>query len=310
MKYIKLYNTELEVSQIALGHMRISKLSVNEAEVLIKEALALGINFYDHADIYGGGKCEAIFGEVLKRNPGMREKMVIQSKCDIVVEAKGGKRYDTSHDYIMECVTNSIKNLNCGYLDILLIHRADALCDPKELAETFKELKEKGMVKYFGVSNHTKTRIELIQKYWKEPLVVNQMQLSIVHAPMIDFGFCVDMVEEGGINRDGELIDYCRLKDITMQVWCPLQASWADGTFIDNPKFPKLNEVLAKLADKYQVSKAAIAIAWLLRHPADFQVITGTTSIPHLKEACEALNVSLEAQEWYDLYAAEGKMIP
>ena len=134
MKYIKLYNTELEVSQIALGHMRISKLSVDEAEVLIKEALALGINFYDHADIYGGGKCEEIFGEVLKRNPGMREKMVIQSKCDIVVEAKGGKRYDTSHDYIMECVTNSIKKLNCGYLDILLIHRADALCDPKELA--------------------------------------------------------------------------------------------------------------------------------------------------------------------------------
>lgn len=310
MKKLKLYNTDLEVSQIALGHMRIAKLSVDDAEALIKEALNLGINFYDHADIYGGGKSEEIFGEVLKRNLGMREKMVIQSKCDIVTEAKGGKRYETSHDYIMECVTKSIERLNCGYLDILLIHRPDALCDPEELAATFAELKEKGMVKYFGVSNHTKTRIQLIQKYWKEPLVVNQMQLSIIHAPMIDYDFCVDMVEDQGINRDGGLIDYCRLNDIRMQIWCPIQASWADGTFIDNPKYPKVNAVLAKLADKYQVTKAAIATAWLLRHPAGFQVITGTTSVKHLKETCEAVNIRLEAQEWYDLYAAEGKMIP
>ena len=306
MKYFQLPQTDLTVSRVALGCMRIAGKSVEEVEGLVKEALDLGINFFDHADIYGAGKSESLFGEVLKKHPEYREKMIIQTKCAIVP----GKRYDFSKEHIINSVNQSLERLQCDYVDILLLHRPDALCDPKEVAEAFDELYESGKVKYFGVSNHTPYQIQLLQKYTKHPLIINQLQLSIVHSVMIDAGMNMNMKEAWAQDKDGGVLDYCRLNDITIQPWSVVQASWAEGTFIDNPTYSKLNDVLQTLADQYHVTKSAIAIAWILRHPACMQPIVGTTSIQHLRESVEATEVDLTRQEWYDLYLASEKPLP
>ena len=306
MEYYQLPKTDLKVSKIALGCMRIADKSVEEVEELIATALDLGINFFDHADIYGGGKSEELFGAVLKKHPEYREKMIIQTKCAIVP----GKRYDFSKEHIINSVNESLKRLNCDYVDILLLHRPDALCDPQEVAEAFDELYESKKVRDFGVSNHTPYQIKLLQKYSKYPIIINQLQLSIVHSVMIDSGLNMNMKEDWAQDKDGGVLDFCRLNDITIQPWSVIQASWAEGTFIDNPDYAKLNQELEKLANEYHVSKTAIAIAWILRHPANMQPIVGTTSPVHLKESVEAINVKLTRQQWYDLYLASDKPLP
>lgn len=306
MKYFQLPKTDLNVSRIALGCMRIANKSTDEVEELVKTALDLGINFFDHADIYGGGKSEQVFGEVLQRNPGLREKMIIQTKCAIVP----GKRYDFSKEHILNSVDASLKRLQTDYVDILLLHRPDALCDPKEVAEAFDILYESGKVKYFGVSNHTPFQIQLLQKYTQHPIIINQLQLSIVHSVMIDSGLNMNMKEAWAQDKDGGVLDFCRLNDITIQPWSVVQASWAEGTFLNNPDYQKLNDVMQELADEYNVTKSAIAIAWLLRHPACMQPIVGTTAPAHLKESVAACDIELTRQQWYDLYLAGDKPLP
>jgi predicted oxidoreductase len=306
MKYYQLPHTNLNVSSVALGCMRIADKKQEEVDELIKTALDLGINFFDHADIYGGGKSEELFGNTLKKHPEYRKNMIIQTKCGIVP----GKRYDFSKEHIINSVNESLKRLNTDYVDILLLHRPDALCDPKEVSEAFDELYNEGKVKYFGVSNHTPLQIKLLQKYTKHKLIINQLQLSIVHSVMIDSGMNMNMKEDWAQDKDGGVLDYCRLNDITIQPWSSIQASWSEGTFIDNPHYQKLNDVLESLAREYNVTKNAIAIAWLLRHPACFQPIIGTTSIKHLKESVEACDITLTRQQWYDLYLAGEKPLP
>lgn len=306
MKYFQLPKTDLNVSRVALGCMRIANKSTDEVEKLVKTALDLGINFFDHADIYGGGQSEQVFGEVLQRNPGLREKMIIQTKCAIVP----GKRYDFSKEHILNSVDASLKRLQTDYVDILLLHRPDALCDPKEVAEAFDILYESGKVKYFGVSNHTPFQIQLLQKYTQHPIIINQLQLSIVHSVMIDSGLNMNMKEAWAQDKDGGVLDFCRLNDITIQPWSVVQASWAEGTFLNNTDYQKLNDVMQELADEYNVTKSAIAIAWLLRHPACMQPIVGTTSPAHLKESVAACDIELTRQQWYDLYLAGDKPLP
>ncbi|MGN1182498.1 MAG: aldo/keto reductase family oxidoreductase [Faecalibacillus sp.] len=306
MEYIQLPKTDLKVSRIALGCMRIADKSVEEVEMLVQKALELGINFFDHADIYGGGKSEKLFGDVLKKHPEYREKMVIQTKCGIVP----GKRYDFSKEYIINCVNESLKRLNVDYVDILLLHRPDALCDPQEVAEAFKELYESHKVRYFGVSNHTPYQIQLLEKYCPYPIIINQLQLSIVHSVMIDSGLNMNMKEDWAQDKDGGILDFCRLNDITIQAWSVVQASWAEGTFIDHPAYEKLNDVLDSLAKEYHVTKSTIAIAWILRHPASILPIVGTTSLKHLEESVKAVDIHLTRQQWYDLYLASDKPLP
>ena len=306
MKYFRLPHTDLEVSRIALGCMRIADKSVEEVEMLVKTAIDQGINFFDHADIYGGGKSEQVFGEVLKRNPELRDQMIIQTKCAIIP----GKRYDFSKEHIISSVEKSLKRLHTDHVEILLLHRPDALCDPKEVAEALDELYDRKMVRYFGVSNHTPLQIQLLQKYTKHPIIINQLQLSIVHSVMIDSGLNMNMKEAWAQDKDGGVLDYCRLHDITIQPWSVVQASGAEGTFLDHPDYKELNDVMQSLADEYHVTKSAIAVAWLLRHPACMQPIVGTTSPTHLIESCQATEVELTRQQWYDLYLAGGKPLP
>lgn len=311
MKKIHIPNTDLDVSRIAMGCMRISDKSVDEVEELIRTALDEGINFFDHADIYGKGKSETVFGEVLKRHPEWRSKMIIQSKCGIVqANATTRRSFNSSREYILDSVTKILNRLNTDYLDILLIHRIDALADPKEIAETFDELQAKGLVHYFGVSNYTPSSMELLKKYMHQPLVVDQLQLSIVHSLIIDSEYFSDMRGDDAIVRDTGLLDYCRLNDISIQAWSPLQASWEEGSFIDHPGYPKLNAMLQEIADKYHVTKSAVATAWILRHPAQIMAVAGTANPEHLREMCRADGFELTRQEWYDIYMAEEKPLP
>lgn len=305
MKYIDILNSDLKVSQIALGCMRIAGKTPEQLEELIKKAMDLGINFFDHADIYGGGKSEEVFGEVLKRHPDWRKKMIIQTKCGI---CKG--YYDFSKQHIIESVNKSLERLQTDYVDVLLLHRPDALMDPKEVAEAFDELYEDKKVKYFGVSNMTPYQIELIQKYTKHKLLFNQVQFNVVNAGMIDSGINANMTNAQSVDHDGGILDYCRIHDITIQPWSILQASWEKGTFLDHPDYQKLNDLLAALGEKYGVNKSTLSLAWILRHPACMQPIAGTTSPDHLEELCQAVNIELSREDWYALYLSVDRPLP
>lgn len=305
MKYINIANSDLKVSQIALGCMRIAGKSEEDTEKLVLKAMELGINFFDHADIYGGGKSEEIFGQILAKHPELRERMIIQTKCGI----RQGY-YDFSKEHILNSVENSLKRLQTDYVDILLLHRPDALMDPKEVAEAFDELYETGKVKYFGVSNMNSYQIALIQKYTKHKLLFNQLQFNVVNAGMIDSGINVNMDNAQSIDHDSSILDYCRINDITIQPWSILQASWEKGTFLDHPDYQKLNDKLAKLGEKYGLSKSAMSLAWILRHPANMQPIAGTTSPEHLEDLCKATSIELTREDWYALYLSVDRPLP
>lgn len=292
-------------NKIALGCMRLAKLSYEEAEQLILCAIENGIELFDHADIYGNRKCEELFGQIIKKNPSIRNKIIIQSKCGI---CKG--YYDLSKKHIINQVLESIRLLNCGYLDILLLHRPDALVDYEEVNEAFNYLYENGLVKSFGVSNMNSFQIELYNKYLVQKIQYNQVQLSIVHSHLISEGLFVNMSEEEGLLKSGGLIEYSMLKGIKMQAWSPLMASWDDGTFIDNPKYLNVNKVLEELANKYNVTKNAIAVSWILRHPASITPIVGTTNIKHLLEMIEGTKIKLTKEEWYRLYLSNNHLLP
>lgn len=297
--------TDMDASRIALGCMNLHKLAVNEASKLIDVALDRGITLFDHADIYGNGAGEEVFGQVLAQNKGMRDRMRIQTKCGIC-----DGYYDASKAHIIDSVEESLKRLQVDSVDLLLLHRPDALMDVEEVAEAFYELQKSGKVKGFGVSNFNSSQITLLQSACRMPLVVNQLQFGLLHAGMVSQGMAVNTLSDDGIQRDTSLLDYCRLNGITIQAWSPLQYGCFEGSFIDNDRFPELNAVLQKYADAFGVSKAAIAIAWILRHPAQIQVLTGTTDLQHLEEVCDAVHVHLQRKEWYELYKAAGHVIP
>ncbi|WP_297713112.1 aldo/keto reductase [Clostridium sp.] len=305
MKKISMANGNITASEIGLGCMRIADLDKKEVNNLINTALDCGINFFDHADIYGKGKSEEIFSESISLTPSLREKIIIQSKCAI----RPGM-YDYSKEHILTSVDGILKRLKTDYLDILLLHRPDTLMEPEEVSEAFEKLYNEGKVRNFGVSNHNSMQIELLNKYLKNKITINQLQFSIMHTGIIDSGLNVNMKNSPSIDRDNSILEYCRLNDITIQAWSPYQYGFFEGTFIDNPKFPELNKKLKELAEKYNVSSTAIATAWILRHPAKIQTIVGTTNENRLKDICTASNVNLTRQEWYEIYLSAGNMLP
>nr|WP_296007108.1 aldo/keto reductase [uncultured Blautia sp.] len=305
MKNLIIGDTNLEVSEVGLGCMRITELQdKKEVRNLIDTAMDQGIDFFDHADIYDGGHAEEVFGEVVE--PAMRQNMIIQSKCGIIP----GKAYDFSKEHILRSVEESLKRLRTDYLDILLLHRPDTLMEPEEVAEAFELLEKSGKVRYFGVSNQNSMQIELLNKYCGNRIKINQLQFSIVHCDIVDSGLNVNVHSEAGANRDGSILEYCRLKDITIQAWSPFQYGMFEGVFLNNEKFPKLNKLVDELAEKYQVTNNAIAVAWILRHPARIQPIVGTTNKNRLTDICKASEVNLTREEWYALYMAAGKVLP
>ena len=308
MKYIDIMNGPQNASAIIQGCMRMPSLSAEEAAEVIRTAYECGINFFDHATCYGMGEAEERFAQAFPLTGIKREKIFLQSKCGICPERS---EFDWTKENIIASVDGILGRLKCEYLDTLLLHRPDLLFDPEEVAEAFYELEEAGKVCRFGVSNLMPMQIELLKKYVKQPLVINQVQLSLEQSQLIDQSLYMNNKStDMSMNRDGSALDYCRLNDITIQAWSPLQVGMFGGTFIDNPDYPELNKALAELADRDGVSKTAIAIAWILRHPAKMQAIIGTMNPEHIRDICDATNVELSHHDWYALYLASGKFLP
>lgn len=302
MYHIALGKSGLQVPTVAVGCMRIRDKEEKEVAAFVDTALENGANFFDHADIYGAGRSEELFGKVI--SPAMRENIFIQTKCGI---RKGW--YDFSYEHIVNSVEGSLKRLGTEYIDVLLLHRPDALVEPEEVARAFSHLKETGKVRHFGVSNHNSYQAQLLQNALDMPLCANQLQFGVMHTPMIQAGIHVNRFDEGATVRDGGALDYCRLNQITIQPWSPMQCV-GEGCFIDHEKFPELNETLQRLGDEYGVSKTTMAFAWILRHPAKMQPITGTTNPSRLAECLKATEIQITRRQWYEIYRAAGNTLP
>lgn len=306
MKRIPLGKSGILVPSVAVGCRRICDVEEKQAEALLDTALELGCNFFDHADIYGKGACESRFAQAIHMSLSVREKIILQSKCGI----GPGRMYDSSKEHILSSVDGILGRLQTEYLDVLLLHRPDALVEPEEVAEAFDILHRSGKVRFFGVSNHRSSQIRLLQKYVKQPLVADQLQFSIVNSSMVQIGMEANMGTDGAVDRDGGVLDFCRENEITIQTWSPIQYGYRSGVFLGNPKFRELDDAIGELAQKYGTTDTAVAAAWILRHPAKMQLVAGTTKPSRLKEICQAADLTLTREEWYRLYLAAGHMLP
>jgi len=310
MKTYNLPGIDVPASNVALGLMRIQDKTDDEVRTLVHTALDSGITVMDHADVYGDTLhgCEKRFAEAMQLTSSQREAMVIQSKAGIVRE---GPYFDFSAEHIVASVDASLKALDTDYLDLLLLHRPDALVEPEDVAKAFDELEAAGKVRAFGVSNHTPGQIDLLRKHVKQPIVANQVQLSITHAPIIAQGTAMNMAGlDQSISRDNGIVDYCRLHDITLQAWSPFQAGFFTGPFLGNAEYPELNVVVDRLAAAYDVPALAIATAWITRHPARWQVVVGTTTPERVAAAAQGSEIPLTRSEWYELFRAAGHQVP
>ena len=304
----KLGKSDLQVSNIALGCMRMSGLEESEVVNVLNTAVESGINLFEHADIYGGGTCEEVFSKGLQDAGIKREDILIQTKAGIRPDLG---MFDFSKAHLIHSVDQSLKRLKTDYVDIFALHRPDTLMDPEEVAEAFNTLQKSGKVRHFGVSNQNVGQMELLQKYVDQPLLVNQLQFSLMHTPMIDHGFNVNMKrDEQSNDRDGGILTYTRLNEITIQAWSPYQYGFFEGVFIDHPAFPKLNEKLEEIGRTYNVSKTVVATAWILTHPAKMQVVIGTMNAGRIADIATASSIRLTRHEWYDLYRAAGNVLP
>ena len=296
---------KLAASAISLGCMRMSGLSDERVDAVMDTALAHGINFFDHADIYGQGDAEVRFGGYLRRHPSAREHMFIQTKC-----ALHDGLYDFSKEHILQAVEGSLKRLGVDCIDVLLLHRPDTLMEPEEVAEAFDKLESSGKVRFFGVSNHNHMQMELLGTAVKQSLCINQLQFSVTEAGMVTSGMNVNMKNAESVMHDGAFLEYARIHGITIQAWSPFQHGFFGGNFVDNDDFPELNAKLAEIGQAHGLSKTGVAAAWILRHPAAMQVIAGTMDPTHLEDICKAADVTLSRAEWYALYRAAGHRLP
>ncbi len=306
MKYTSIGG--VKASRMAMGCMRIADKPLEQTERLIVEAVSSGVNVFDLADNYAKGDCEKIFGVAVKDIGLARENYMLQTKCGIRY-ADFGAYYDFSSEHIIAAAEASLLRLNMDYLDVLLLHRPDALMQPEEVADAFERLHASGKVRAFGVSNFSASQMQLLEKCGVR-LVVNQMQFSLGHTLPVETGLNVNKKKSEAVARAGDVVEYCQLKNVTMQAWSPLQYGFFEGTFLGNESFAQLNKELDTLAEKYNCTPAAIACAWILRHPAKMQVVTGTTSPMHMRELCVAADIQLTREEWYRLYLATGKTLP
>ena len=305
MRYLEYGNTGRKVSVIGLGCMRMDDLGQKQAEKVVRTAVDCGINFFDHADIYGGGRSEEIFAGVMKKEPSLRDGIFIQSKCAI----RDGM-YDFSKTHILKSVEGILSRLGTDRLDCLLLHRPDALMEPDEVNRAFEDLYESGKVLSFGVSNMNRFQMELLQSGLDHQISADQLQMSLAHTPMIDEGINVNTYFKGAVTRASGTLEYCRLKNIIVQAWSPLQKGFFGGPFLGDESYAGLNRVLDDMAEQYGATSDAIACAWLLRYPARMQVIIGTMNPQRIQNASKAAEINLTREQWYALYRVAGNELP
>ena len=296
---------EFEASAVSLGCMRMAGLEEKQVDAVMDIALENGIDYFDHADIYGNGESERLFGEYLRRNKGVRESIKIQTKCAI-----HDGQFDFSKEHIIKSVEGSLSRLGVDYIDALLLHRPDTLMEPEEVAEAFDTLEASGKVKFFGVSNQNMMQMELLKTAVKQKLIANQLQFSVTEAGMVTSGMNVNMKNSESVMHDGSFLEYSRIKNITIQAWSPFQYGFFKGSFIGSEEFPELNKKLSEIADKHGITPTGVATAWILRHPANMQVIAGTMRPDRIKEICNGADITLTREEWYEIYRAAGHCLP
>jgi predicted oxidoreductase len=313
---MRLGTSTLEVSRIALGCMNLSE-DRQDAMRTVQAALDRGINCFDHADIYGQGKREEVFSALWDRAPSLRNRIILQSKCGIRFSGDprptSPKRYDFRYEHIVRSVEGSLRRLKTDYLDVLLLHRPDALVEPEEVARAFDHLQRSGKVRWFGVSNHTAAQIRLLQTCLEQQLVANQVQLNLVHNRLIDDGVVFNSDDEGATSGGRGALEFCRVQGITLQAWGALAGGRVSGRPIpsSNARLQQTAAVVGELAAARGVSQEAIVIAWLLRHPACIQPIIGTTNPARIAGACQADEVAFTREEWYRLFTAgRGGAVP
>ena len=265
---------------------------------LVETALEQGITLFDHADIYARGKSELLFGEALRQMPGLRDRIVLQSKCGIrfadTPQVGMPARYDFSRDYLLDSVEGSLRRLGTDRLDLLMLHRPDPLMQPDEVASAFDALHRSGKVRYFGVSNHSASQISLLQKFVDQPLVVNQIEVSLLHHYPISESILGN--QQGGTYAGATgTLDYCREHELLVQAWSPSAGGKLSGAAA---------ELVTELARAKGTSPEAVLLAWLLKHPAPIQPIVGTTNPERLVASCAGDGVELSREEWYSLLAA------
>ncbi len=305
MKKVKIGSSNLTASAIIIGCMRLKTLQPQEIAAIISKGLEYGVNYFDHADIYGAGMSEELFAKAVEIAGVTRDKLILQSKCGI----RPGI-YDFSKKHILNSVDGILKRLNTDYLDTLLLHRPDTLVEPDEVNEAFETLFKAGKVREFGVSNHNHMQIELLKTKIERPLVINQMQFGPAHTGMLDAGFNVNTRCEGAIDRDGLILDYCRVNNITIQTWSPLQFGMFEGIFYGSDKYKELTDKLESIAQEKKTTKTAVVTAWILHHPANMQVITGSTKFERILEMINGSDIKISRDEWYEIYRSAGNMLP
>lgn len=305
MEQINLGGSGLSASALGLGCMRMSDLETKKAAEVLAACLDCGVNFFDHADIYGGGASEEVFGAAVRAAGIGRDRMVIQSKCGI----RNGY-YDFSREHLTEAVEGILRRLGMDYLDVLVLHRPDALMEPEEVAEVFDRLHRDGKVRFFGVSNHNAMQMELLSRALHQRLIVDQLQFSPAHTGMIDCGMQVNMKTPGSVQHDGMVLDYCRLQGITVQAWSPFQYGMIEGVFFDQPEFAELTAVIRRIAAEKGITDSACVAAWILRHPARIQVLAGTMNPTRIREMAAVSHDTLTREEWYEIYRAGGNIVP
>lgn len=294
-------------NKIILGCMRLASKSHEEAKVIIQTALDAGIHVFDHADIYGRGESERVFAKAISDLGVKREDIILQSKVSIRPELG---IYDLSYEHIIESVDKILERLDTDYLDVLLLHRPDALMEPQEIAKAFDLLHREGKVKSFGVSNFNNYQIELLNHYLNFPIAYNQVQFGLLHSVLVDEGINVNLNAKEAHVRAGGIVEYSMIHNIKLQAWSPFQHGFIAGPFIDNPDYEVVNNALETVAQKYEVSKTTIAAAWILRHPANIQVVSGSMTPSRIIEVAKAQDIYLSRQEWYTLYKSTGKLLP
>ncbi|GAA3712192.1 aldo/keto reductase [Zhihengliuella alba] len=310
MRTIDLPGVALPAPNVVQGLMRIQELDDHDVRTLVATARDAGITYFDHADIYGSELhgCERRFAEAMQLSPSERGQYTLQTKAGIVRE---GPYFDFSYEHLVASVEGSLKALGTDYIDVLLLHRPDALVEPEEVARAFDDLEAAGKVRAFGVSNHTPRQIELLRQYVRQPIIANQVQLSLTHAPMLAQGIAANMQGlEQSVTRDDGLVDYCRLHGITLQAWSPFQSGTGEGPFLGSTRYPELNRAIERMANKYNVPPIAIAVAWITRHPADMQVVLGTTTPERITGAAKGSEIPLTRAEWYELIRLAGYVVP
>ena len=326
MEYLTLPHTDLRVSRLIAGCMGLGggwgrSTVINapiekQARDFVDTALELGINFFDHANIYARGRAEEVFGRLFKQQPSLRDRMILQSKVGIRwADDPAGtpQRFDFSYEHIVEAVDAILRRLNTSHLDILLLHRPDPLMEGEEVARAFARLKKEGKVRYFGVSNQNRSTMEYLQHFLPDPLIANQLEMNLLHSGFAEATISFNQAAPAYPDGWEGVVEYCRLNGVTLQAWSPLARGLLSGGDLDDvgPAVVKTAALVRELAGAYGVSAEAIVLAWLLRHPAGIMPVLGTSRSDRLHACAGSVQVKLARDEWYRLFeAARGAPMP